>query len=208
MDEQELATRYTARQPMLVQLAATLEAQVVEILDGVPHIDRIVFRVKMPSSFVVKATKKDPDTGKDKYSHPFSELEDQVAGRVLTFFRSDIDVVRARLVGSLGPVEYEPKEPKDADEFGYESDHFVFVIPEHHKPEGWHDFADMPTTFELQLRTLFMHAWAEPQHDIGYKSRGGENDRQTKRELAWVAASAWGADRILNEVAARLTTPN
>lgn len=208
MDEQDLATKYTARQPILSQLAAALEAQVTEILDGVPHIDRIAFRVKTLTSFVAKASKKDTDTGKDKYRSPFSQLEDQVAGRVLTFFRDDIVIVHERLIEALTPVEHESKEPEDPDEFGYESDHFVFVIPEHRKPDGWHDFTDMPTTFELQLRTLFMHAWAEPQHDIGYKSHGGENDRQTKRELAWVAASAWGADRILNEVATRIATAN
>jgi ppGpp synthetase/RelA/SpoT-type nucleotidyltranferase len=54
----------------------------------------------------------------------------------------------------------------------------------------------MPETFELQVRTLFMHAWAEPQHDLGYKGPGDLTKLQKKR-LAWVAASAWGADHEL-----------
>lgn len=52
----------------------------------------------------------------------------------------------------------------------------------------------MPETFELQVRTLFMHAWAEPQHNLGYKSPG-DLSKEHRRHLAWIAASAWGADR-------------
>lgn len=138
---------------------------------------------------------------KPKYSNPLVELEDQVAGRVITFFRDDIPVVRGRLLDWFGSVEHESKEPAGPSEFGYESDHFVFVIPDHCKPANWGEFDNMPRTFELQLRTLFMHAWAEPQHDLGYK---GDTDDTTKKELAWIAASAWGADRTLNEIARRL----
>ena len=50
-----------------------------------------------------------------------------------------------------------------------------------------------------------MHAWAEPQHDLGDKP-GSPLGRETTGELAWVAASAWGADRTLNEIARRLGT--
>ena len=102
----------------------------------------------------------------------------------------------------FGPVERQTKEPEEPTEFDYESEHFVLIIPEHYKPAGWTDMDQMPTTFELQVRTLFMHAWAEPQHDLGYK--GTELDHNTKRELAWVAASAWGADRTFNDIARRL----
>lgn len=188
---------YAARRPVLKELADRLEATTHQALDGVPHIDRICFRVKDQGSFVKKAMK-------PKYTSPLIELEDQVAGRVITFFRDDIPIVRQRLTEWFGDVEHEIKEPAGPTEFGYESDHYVFVIAEHCKSEGWQDLADMPTTFEFQVRTLFMHAWAEPQHDLGYKPESAP-DGQTAKELAWVAASAWGADRTLNEIARRLT---
>jgi len=183
---------------VLRALAAELEAKTKEALADVPHIDRIGFRVKDHKSFLKKAVQ-------PKYSNPLEQLEDQVAGRVITFFRDDIPIVRNRLTEWFGDVEHETKEPAGPSEFGYESDHFIFVIAEHWKPEGWQDLAKMPTTFEFQIRTLFMHAWAEPQHDLGYK--GSPLDRQTAKELAWVAASAWGADRTFNEIANRLKQP-
>ena len=196
----ELAAAYAARLPVLKELANELEVRTLEALDGLPHIDRVSFRVKDQDSFVAKALKA-------KYTNPLVELEDQIAGRVITFFRDDIPVVRERLTAWFGDVEHEIKEPAGSSEFGYESDHYVFVIAEHWKPEGWQQHVAMPTTFEFQVRTLFMHAWAEPQHDLGYKA-GSPLDRQTTKELAWVAASAWGADRTLNEIARRFTTDN
>ncbi len=195
----DLAGAYAARRPALRELSARLQAKTSEALDGIRHIDRISFRVKDHNSFIKKAKH-------SAYTNPLTEIEDQVAGRVLTFFRDDIPIVRDRLTEWFGAVEHETKEPAGPAEFGYESDHFIFVIAEQWKPSSWADFEDMPATFEFQVRTLFMHAWSEPQHDLGYKP-GAPLDRQTTRELAWIAASAWGADRTLNEVAGRLTTP-
>jgi ppGpp synthetase/RelA/SpoT-type nucleotidyltranferase len=203
VDEEAIRTAYLARFELLSTLALELENGTREAVEGLKHIDRIVFRVKEPNSFVEKAVKpKDSAPDEPRYAAPLSEIEDQVAGRVITFFKDDIPLVRDQLEPRFGAVEYTVKEPEEPDEFGYESDHFVFIIPQHLKPDGWGLQDDMPTTFELQIRTLFMHAWAEPQHDLGYKPN--EIDRQSKRELAWVAASAWGADRMLNDVANRL----
>ena len=198
----DIETEFARRLPVLEQLATTLDKKTREALDGVQHIDRIIFRAKDPHSFTQKAQKSLPDdASRLKYDDPFTQLEDQVAGRVITFFKDDIAVVREKLATWFGAVEHEVKEPAGPAEFGYESDHFVFVIPEHCKPAEWQSLDRMPTTFEFQIRTLFMHAWAEPQHDLGYK---GDLDADTRRELAWVAASSWGADRILNDIARRI----
>ena len=195
MRRASVAEAYDSRTPILEILAQSLEALARDALMEVEHIDRVSFRVKGKTSFIDKAKSA-------KYVNPLVEIEDQVAGRVITFFRDDISVVRDCLVTWFGPVEHQEKSPERADQFGYESDHFVFVIAEHLKPEGWNGLPDMPTTFELQIRTLFMHAWAEPQHDLGYK--GKDLDQDVKRKLAWVAASAWGADTMLNDVASAL----
>lgn len=196
MSEQEISRAYDARRPLLEELKETLETKTNHALRGIKHIDRVSFRVKDRTSFIRKATK-------PKYSEPLIELEDQVAGRIITFFRQDIVILRERLSAEFVDVEHVIREPVEANSFDYESDHYVFVIPEHWKPEGWTDQDKMPTTFELQVRTLFMHAWAEPQHDLGYRTES-DLSRDEKRELAWIAASAWGADRTLNDIAERL----
>lgn len=196
MYEQEIGAAYDTRRPLLDALKDTLLVKTENALAGLAHIDRIAFRVKDRGSFITKASK-------PKYTDPLTQLEDQVAGRVITFFRDDIPIVRQRLTEWFTDVEHEAKEPIEPKVFDYESDHYVFVIAEHDKPDGWNNVSDMPTTFEFQVRTLFMHAWAEPQHDLAYKPDKEELDHDTVRELAWVAASAWGADRMLNDLAIR-----
>jgi ppGpp synthetase/RelA/SpoT-type nucleotidyltranferase len=67
------------------------------------------------------------------------------------------------------------------------------------QPGGWAELSERPTTFELQVRTLFMHAWAEPQHDIAYKAPVPLTHDE-KRQLAWAASNAWGGDAIFEQV--------
>jgi putative GTP pyrophosphokinase len=195
-DARELARDYQARAEELTEARVRLEALTVEALQDVLRIERIVFRVKGSNEFVEKALRE--ENGHPKYAAPLREIEDQVAGRVIVFFLSDLEPVKERLRDVLGAVEEVRKEPVSPIEFGYESDHLVFPIPGHTTPAAWEGRLDVPTTFEMQVRTLFEHAWAEPQHDIGYK--GSDLPRDLKRELAWAAASAWGADRALDRV--------
>jgi ppGpp synthetase/RelA/SpoT-type nucleotidyltranferase len=56
-----------------------------------------------------------------------------------------------------------------------------------------------PPWFELQIKTLFQHAWAESGHDLGCKSPT-ELTRDQQRMLAFTAAQAWGADKITVEL--------
>lgn len=194
-EQQALADAYEARRSILEDLGASLEHKARQALHDFPHVDRISFRVKSCDSFARKCR---PVGTTAPYGDPLAEVEDQVAGRVLVFFTHDLEVVEERLsTWFTGLVEAQKKRPDRATEFGYESDHYILVIDEHVKPEGWYQAGPMPTTFELQIRTLFMHAWAEPQHDLGYK--GSIVTAEQARMLAWVAASAWGADRMFED---------
>lgn len=194
-EQQNLVTVYEERLPLLRVLSDNLHEKAAQALEGLSHIDRISFRVKDSGSFARKCL---PEGKPAPYDRPLVEVEDQLAGRVLVFFAHDMEVVDAQLRRWFqGMVEERKRRPANAAEFGYESDHYVIVIDEHLKPEGWKDRSDLPVTFELQIRTLFMHAWAEPQHDLGYK--GGALSDDQKRLHAWVAASAWGADRAFED---------
>lgn len=147
-------------------------------------------------SFVVKAS--DP-ANDPPYSHPLLEVEDQIGGRVIVFFLRDMTAVQERLAETFSTVERSRRQPARDEEFGYESEHMVCIIPPHVKPIGWAERDDMPNTFELQIRTIFMHAYAEPQHDLSYKN-STELPPEVRKELAWIAASAWGADRAYDRV--------
>lgn len=178
-------------------LAHSLEAHVREALEGVGRVDRISFRVKSPESFARKATK-ERDGGR-KYMFPFADIEDQVAGRVLVFFRRDIAAVVSKLGERLNRIEQQTKGPTSSHSFAYESEHIVFSIPPVLYPPGWLELDSRPRAFELQVRTLFMHAWAEPQHDIEYKAPRPLTEEE-ERKLAWAASNAWGGDAIFEQL--------
>ncbi len=186
-----LIEKYEARLPILKELSNKLESVTKIALEDVDHIDRVNFRVKGTDSFVEKAL--DPDND-PPYEIPFAEIEDQVAGRIIVFFREDLDIVKDRLLGSFNTVEFKRRRPPVDAEFGYESNHIICIVPPQAKTNEWEHFDDLPVTFELQIRIIFMHAYAEPQHYFGYKSVQ-ELPPEIRKELAWISASAWGADK-------------
>jgi putative GTP pyrophosphokinase len=196
----ELRARYEARLPLLQELAANLERDLRRHFEGLPHIDRVAFRAKATTSFLDKVLDRRVEP---PYEEPLIEVEDQVAGRVLVFFISDVDPIRAGVEGLFTPVEAVLRRPARYNEFDYESFHAIYGIPPQTKPQGWDERDDLPRTFELQIRTLFQHAYAEPQHDLAYKPETPPSD-DVRRELAWVAASSWGADQALERVRTNL----
>lgn len=193
----DVRAQYDARLPAVKQVAEALEQSTAEALAGFHHIDRISFRVKGTESFAKKVDK--ALAAGRPYADPFVEIEDQIAGRIIVFFLQDLVAVEARLRQVCTTVEATHKQPAKDEEFGYESHHLICLIPPHVQPAGWSSRRDVPKTFELQVRTLFMHAWAEPQHDFGYKGPA-DLPKEIRRELAWIAASAWGADHAYERV--------
>jgi putative GTP pyrophosphokinase len=196
----DLTRLYEQRTELFEALAAQLHEALRAQLVDVPHVDHISFRVKTPASFVAKVLDRKNDPA---YSEPLLEVEDQVAGRILVFFLDDVETVRTAIERLLIPVEAEHRQPDRSNQFDYESFHGVYGIPPPVKPHGWDELNDPPATFELQIRTLFQHAYAEPQHDVAYKPAVNLTNDDI-RELAWMAASAWGSDHALLRVRKRI----
>jgi putative GTP pyrophosphokinase len=188
--------RYEARSSMLEGLSVNLESETKEAVSANAHVDRVLFRVKTAQSFADKA---EDQKNSPPYIDPLVEIEDQVAGRVLVYVLSDLQQIEERLRETFNAVERSERRPSRDAEFGYESNHLICIIPPHVLPDGWRARADLPTTFEIQIRTLFMHAYAQPQHRLAYKA-AQELPAEVRRELGWVAASAWGADRAYERV--------
>jgi ppGpp synthetase/RelA/SpoT-type nucleotidyltranferase len=200
----DLRSAYVARLDLLGQAAQRLEDDLLEHFRGRGHIDRISVRVKGVDSFVEKATVRKVDP---PYESPLAEIEDQIAGRILILFVGDLEDTLGHVNTLLNSVEQDHKRPTRYNEFDYESVHGVYALPPQYQPDGWDEQEDMPQTFEMQVRTLFQHAYAEPQHDLGYKPGSPLTD-EVRRELAWIAASSWGADHALDRVRRSLADSN
>jgi putative GTP pyrophosphokinase len=81
-----------------------------------------------------------------------------------------------------------------AEEFDYEGEHLICAIPPDARVGPWMEHDPKPEVFEVQVKTIFQHAWSEPQQGFGYKPTRPLTQKQA-RKLHWVAASSWGADQ-------------
>ncbi|WP_242124462.1 RelA/SpoT domain-containing protein [Sphingobium sp. Sx8-8] len=189
---------YEARYPTLELVAQGLENHLRDMLSELPRIDAINSRAKSIDRFVLKS-KKINDDGSLKYKNPLFQIQDQIGARINVFYLSDVDVVKNHVSKYMKYIEIQDKFPESDSEFGYFGLHFIFKIPEDAIPDSV-EVDSVPEFFELQIKTLFQHAWSEAHHDLGYKSvRPLTSDE--KRRVAFTAAQAWGADKIFEELA-------
>lgn len=200
----ELRSTYQRRyDDVLTPLSENLAAYLGDLLKGVGRIDRISARPKSVDRFIGKAATKLGD-GTEKYAEPLEQIQDQVGARITVLFRQDVESI-AKLVGAhLRYVESREIEPEAVYEFSYFGRHFVSLIPDDVINPSW-DRSMTPGFFELQIKTVFQHAWSEASHDVGYKPLLGELSRHDKRALAFASAQAWGADNAFAEIIERLS---
>jgi GTP pyrophosphokinase len=193
----KLREMYTQRFDGALQpLAPLLEKHIQEYFDDQPRIDRISARPKSVAKFLAKAEKS--DAGKPKYSEPLQQIQDQLAARIVTFYHSDVDRVSSIVLRYFQPIETRDLVPESEWEFGYFGRHFVLLLPSDIL-RGSIDRTLVPQFFELQVKTLFQHAWSEANHDLGYKPQMGHLPPQARR-LAYTSAQAWGADHMFDEL--------
>ena len=124
-----------------------------------------------------------------------ANLTDILGLRVITFYIDDVDKV-ASAVERLFTIDWENSVDKrkihEIDSFGYLSLHYICSIPE------------FPYRFEIQMRTLLQHAWANMDHDTGYKS-GVEIPRRYLRNMSRLAGMLELVDDEFSKIRIELT---
>lgn len=114
---------------------------------------------------------------KIKIKKKYEKIEDitDVCGmRIITYFSDDVDEI-ANLIRESFQIDeknsVDKRESNDPTKFGYVSLHFIvylkkdrITLPEAERFEN--------LKIEIQIRTILQHAWAEIEHDLGYKTAG------------------------------------
>ena len=118
---------------------------------------------------------KEPESLKSKVLRPdktyqnINEIKDLCALRIVTYFEDAIEQI-ASVVEANFQVDLSHSIDKrrilDSSQFGYSSLHYVVTLP----PKANAPAALLEIPFEIQIRTILQHAWAEIEHDLGYKS--------------------------------------
>ncbi|HSS33653.1 MAG TPA: hypothetical protein VLL27_10265 [Solirubrobacterales bacterium] len=108
--------------------------------------------------------------GTDSKANSLDEIHDLLGLRIITFFPDEVDVV-AEVIKDEFEIDTANSVDKravlDPDRFGYLSLHYVAslsdsraALTENAKFQG--------RKFEIQIRSILQHAWAEIEHDLGY----------------------------------------
>lgn len=138
-----------------------------ELLPTVTH------RVKPLISMVKTAIKK----GKN-----YDDIGDKLGFRIICHFKSELPVIKKFLVSSFDVRRYECKaDGLKFDALGYVSDHYDVSIKS--EIPWFADAEDLKSfIFEIQVRTICQHAWADVAHSLSYK-QDIDLDQDTKRRI-------------------------
>ena len=164
---QQLLAQYSGLLPVYSQMEKVIPERMKGVFEDAGIIvAALEHRVKTEESLAGKLRLKG-----GKYKDIF-DITDLVGIRVITFYIDDVDKV-ASIVERLFDVDWEnsidKRKAHEIDSFGYLSLHYICRIPEsvYSDPE----YPELnKIRFEVQMRTVLQHAWANMNHDTGYKS--------------------------------------
>ncbi|MFZ6781366.1 GTP pyrophosphokinase [Undibacterium sp. Ji83W] len=104
-----------------------------------------------------------------------SEITDLAGIRIITYLAKDVDLVQDIVDREFDVDEKNSPDKRIPDNpkmFGYSSLHKVVALNESRR-----DLAEYKNYFglkcEIQIRSVLQHAWAEIEHDLGYKNSVG-----------------------------------
>lgn len=169
--------------------------------------DRVSARVKTWASLKAKAKKLDGD-GNPAYPDPLRDINDVMGVRVTVFHSTEIPVALGVLRESFIVLKSVDKaaETRIAGGFGYGSHHLVLQVPTGGAGIDEELSAYAGLRFEVQVRTVLQHAWAEFEHDIRYKGGAAPLDPQVDRSFTLAAGLIELADQQFDQIVA-LTEP-
>ena len=180
---------YRSLLPRFEEVRKTVHRTIKQTLDDAGLlVAAIESRVKTESSLEGKLELKG-----SKYQS-LKDLTDILGLRVITFYIDDVDKVASALE-RLFVIDWEnsidKRKAHEIDSFGYLSLHYICSLP------------DFPYRFEVQMRTLLQHAWANMNHDTGYKS-GVEIPIRYRRSMSRLA----GMLELVDEEFSKMRTLN
>jgi len=167
---QVIISEYDEKIALYKAFCRKIEHLVTEILeDQNINYHSVTSRVKKRDSFVKKVNK---TTGKYQ---SLCDITDIAGVRIITYFEDDVDKV-AKILETEFIVDTENSIDKrallDPDRFGYLSlHHVVTLLPTRCQLTEYKRFPALKA--EIQTRSILQHAWAEIEHDLGYKTKKG-----------------------------------
>ncbi len=155
-------------------------------------------RIKEKNSFLEKIKIKN-------YKNPEIEMTDIAGIRIITYVNSDVDKI-SKLIEELFKVDNDNSLDKSKllgeDKVGYKSVHYIGMLNDDRlKLREFQKYKNKK--FEIQVRTILQHAWAEIEHDKNYKF-SGVLPSEIKRRFKILAGLLEVADNEFNNLATEI----
>ena len=167
---EDILESYDRTYDLYMSFAAKIEHLMIELLENNDiNYHSVTSRVKTRDSFCIKLAK-----SKDKYKC-LGDMTDVAGVRIITYFEDDVDNI-AEIIEKEFVIDrcnsIDKRVLLDPDRFGYLSlHHVVSLLPARSALTEYRRFPTLNA--EIQTRSILQHAWAEIEHDLGYKSKQG-----------------------------------
>ena len=200
MDKNEvILENYKNNKKTFDNFAQKLEILLKELFDEKDvNYQNISTRTKDTNSLTKKVE------SKNKYSK-LEDITDLVGCRIIAYFEDDVEKIiqiikEEFIIDEKNSID--KKQILEPDRFGYLSYHIICSISDTRKKlSEYKKYENIK--FEIQIRTILQHAWAEIEHDIGYKSNI-QVPKQFQRRFSRIAGLLEMVDdefsRIKNEI--------
>lgn len=184
----EILKEYDSGKFLYQEFGDIVNALIKSLIGKTISTSQINFRLKDRDSLSTKLIRKN-----HKYIS-IREITDIIGLRIVLYFEDDIDII-ADVFKREFEIDFPnsiDKREVEADKFGYRSLHYVaslnkarLSLTEYKRFKG--------LKFEVQIRSILQHSWAEIEHDLGYKGES-EIPQTAKRTFYRVAALLEQAD--------------
>ena len=192
--QKETVQKYSKLYPEYKKLSQELRILIKSVLrkSGIEFFD-VTGRPKKISSFQNKMIRK-------KYKNPLFDIKDLCAIRIICNFPEEVKQVEAILQNNFKILDFSNQEKNiSPHKFWYRSHHFELQLNKKQITKNKYKLLKHFIA-EVQVRTVFMDAWAIMEHKINYKHEWNTS-HDTKRKLSRLSALLELADEQLEELA-------
>ncbi|MFM2658893.1 hypothetical protein AAFX15_01585 [Vibrio chagasii] len=198
MNTKDFTDWYIQNRPIYKRLSDKVESILIEVFEAN---DLSYHMITSRAKDIESARKK---AAEDKYKQP-ADIQDYAGIRVITYVEEEVEAV-TRVIENLFDIDSENSSNKSealgTDKVGYKSVHYIAKLKDDrlNLPE-FRQYQDK--YFEIQVRTILQHAWAEIEHDRNYKF-SGKLDSGLTRRFKLLAGVLELADREFNAISSEI----
>ncbi|OCH01409.1 GTP pyrophosphokinase family protein [Aliivibrio fischeri] len=191
----EVIDWYIKTRPTYKRLSAKIEALLSEVFE----MENISYHIITSRTKTIESVR--GKISKDKYDNPKEQIQDFAGIRIITYVEDEVAKI-SELIEKTFDIDHENSGNKSddlgLDKVGYKSVHYIahldksrLKLPEYKQYEN--------KCFEIQVRTILQHTWAEIEHDRSYKYTG-KLPTDIGRRFKLLAGMLEMADREFNNI--------